>query len=330
MTRSLALGAVLLSACLSVPEEESAMCARTSDCDPGEVCDEGVCWGNPPERAFFAVVSPPSERNRDLMAKELAVPSIARDGWLDDIHLEPPVRYRGTLQLVCELPLSCDERALGATVTITRPSQFPGGPGFSAVTTVQPGDTSFEVNLPPSTGNGAPYTMTVVPSGRGDAPGNADDTGQLVPPMRTQFSVDGDFKVATLSLGGYGLATVSGTVLSATHEPQSLYRVVALGRWDRDQPLTEVSTVDYTGADGRYLLRLSQGLVDNVVIVAKPYGTDLRPTLRVTNVPSNQYAVANLVLPAEIGTPTPLEIPVEGIDSGGQRIALSGARVIVT
>ena len=55
--------------CLSVPEGPIPQCETSADCDRahGEVCEEGVCWGNPPAGPFAAIVSPPSERSGELI-----------------------------------------------------------------------------------------------------------------------------------------------------------------------------------------------------------------------------------------------------------------------
>src|SRR5262249_34698510 len=63
---------VLLAGCLEVPKAPGQECATNSDCNTaaGEVCDEGVCWGNPPTGMFAATVSPPAVRE-ELVATEI-------------------------------------------------------------------------------------------------------------------------------------------------------------------------------------------------------------------------------------------------------------------
>ena len=65
----------LLAGCLDVPSGPDVECSTTSDCDSasGEICDEGVCWGNPPQGMYAVVISPPSSR-KDLVPRELTMP----------------------------------------------------------------------------------------------------------------------------------------------------------------------------------------------------------------------------------------------------------------
>ena len=54
----------LLAGCLEVPHgagDRSATTTRDCNAAHGEVCDEGVCWGNPPTGLFAATLSPPSD-----------------------------------------------------------------------------------------------------------------------------------------------------------------------------------------------------------------------------------------------------------------------------
>ncbi|HRC56826.1 MAG TPA: hypothetical protein PKU97_12930, partial [Kofleriaceae bacterium] len=53
-----ALAALASAGCLSVPDEDEPQCRRASDCDQavGEVCEEGVCWGDPPSVPLAAIV----------------------------------------------------------------------------------------------------------------------------------------------------------------------------------------------------------------------------------------------------------------------------------
>lgn len=331
--RALAIAAVGLGGCLEVPSEPAPMCTRSADCNTaaGEICDLGVCWGDPPAGAFAAVVSPPSERNATLVTRELRAIAIGRDGWIEDVRLGPTATLRGELALACEPPVTCDERLLGATLTVTRPSSFPGGPGFSAVVAVEPGDRTFELAVPPTAAGDPPYTVTVVPAGRGALP-TPGSTAQLVPPLRTQLEVPASASGKVIALGGFGLVTIAGKITDAALVGQGAYRVAALGRWDRDQPLTEVSTVDYTGADGSYRIALSPGLVDNVVIVATPYDPQrLRPTLRLAGVRGSESATGvDLALPTGPAAAVAIDVAVDGVESGGEVRLIAGARVIAT
>ena len=152
-----ALALVLLAGCLSVPKGGEIECQTDADCDNahGEVCQENVCWGNPPPGPFAAVVTPPSELNNRLVTRELPNLMIPDDGWLGDIALDQPVTYTGQLVPTCAAPLDCSS-ALGAKITVTRPSQFQGGPGISISTETDPRTGKFELVVPRTPVNAAP------------------------------------------------------------------------------------------------------------------------------------------------------------------------------
>lgn len=330
---SFVLALVASAGCLSVPDGPAVECEATADCDQagGEVCHEGVCWGNPPDGAFAAVISPPSGR-KDLVARELPSLGITQDGWLDGLVLEPPAVLSGRIEALCEPPLVCDRTALGATITVTRGAQFPGGPGFKAIAHSEPGGAegpSFELALPR---DGDPtFQATIVPDGRGAEPPASGGTtaAQLVPPMRLELEVPAT-QTMTIQLGGLALPTVEGTLLTSYGVGLSHHRVVALGRWEADAPLTEVSTVDYTGADGTFRLVLSPGLVGSVEIVARPYGTVLAPTLHLRNVPATGSSTRTLVQPELLGEAVSVTVPVRGKDGAGKVVPVPGARVRVS
>lgn len=319
------------SACLSVPEGPQPECTLTSDCDAvnGEVCEEGVCWGNPPEGMFAAVISPPSERS-DLVAKELTQLVISEQGWLSGLQLERPVTVSGRITAVCTAPAVCD-RGISATITITRDSHFHGGPGFKAVVSTETGGldgASFEVNLPKSRDGDAAYIMTIVPDGRGDQPGMGTAPAQLVPPMRFELDAPADL-TRMITLGGLDLPVIDGTLVTAGGSGLAQHRVVAMGHWELGSPLTEVSTVDYTDADGKFRLVLSRNLVGDVEIVARPWGV-AAPTLRLAGIPATTSAQPTLQQPAGLGSQVGVTIPVRGKVGGGAVEPVRGARVKVT
>ena len=327
------LGALALSlsaaACLSVPDGAKPECTSTSECDTahGEVCEEGLCFGNPPQGTFAAVISPPSDQ-ANLVAKELTSLAITEQGWLSGLQLERPVSISGHIDAVCTPPAVCD-RGITATVTITRDSHFAGGPGFKTVVSTESGleGASFELNLPRTNDGDADYIMTIVPDGRGDQPGTGITPAQLVPPMRAELGVPADMSKMFV-LGGLNLPVVDGTLVAAAGGGLAQYRVVALGRWKMGSPLIEVSTVDYTEADGKFRLVLSDSLEGDVEIVAKPWGP-AAPTLRLGGVSSFEPSMIVLQQPAMLGSVVKVTVPVKGKDGGGEIAPVRGARVRV-
>src|SRR5947208_906555 len=129
--KSLAASAVLLVACISAPSTPGVMCESTSDCASGEVCQEGVCWGDPPMGTFAATLAPPAAR-ADLVSSDIPLLVIPQNGWLDSLELAAPVTVTGRVEAYCA-PSSqtCDTSSLGARITFTRKSSFAGGTPFS-------------------------------------------------------------------------------------------------------------------------------------------------------------------------------------------------------
>lgn len=322
-----------LPACLEVKEGGPIECQATADCDAGEVCEEHICWGNPPAGALAALVSPPGERRAELVSRELLALPIAGDGWLDDVHLEEAVSYKGRIETQCEPPLACDSRTLGATIIVTRRSAFKGGPGFRDVVKVEPGHDVFELAVAPTKPGEPKYIVTVVPDGR-DTPGSGsgESIAQILPPMRTELAVMGSSSGNILPLGGLDLPRVTGAITGGTGDALANYRVAALGRWDLREPATEVSTVDFTNSTGIFELTLARGLVGTVEIVAKPLGTLARPELHLGSVPADRDG-SNKVLVLPLGVPSTertVEIVLDHQEASGEITRVAGARVMVT
>ncbi|NLF05834.1 MAG: hypothetical protein GX593_12645 [Actinomycetales bacterium] len=318
------------SGCLDLPREAEPECHTTDECDGerGEVCQEGVCWGNPPDGMFAAVVAPPSDR-KDLVPKEIMQLDMSQAGWIAGLQLDKPVTLAGQIETDCG-GVSCG-RGLEATLTFTRASQFPGGPGFKTVVTTQTGGSdgaSYEVRLPRTGPTDPPYLVTVMPAGRGEEPGTSLSAARLVPPARLELSVTGD-TTRMITLGGDTVPRVDGTLLASGGGGLAHYRVVALGRWEAGSPATEVSTVDYTDADGQFQLLLANDLVGTVEIVARPY-MSVAPTLRLPAVPSDRGSNPVLIQPADIGAPVRSRFEIKGKDGAGEIAPVRGARVKLT
>jgi len=315
----------LQAACLELKDREPPMCKTTADCDSGEICEENVCWGNPPAGAIAAVILPPSERT-DLVSRELTVLPISGEGWIDDMHLDTAVSFKGRLQALCDL--SCDGRMLGGKIEIMRPSLFPGGPGFRKVITVE--DESFELKVP-ATRPGEPlYTITVTPAGR-EAPGAGTSTiPQQVPPLQVVRELKTDVTGEILELGGLTLPKITGTLTSVGGAFLANYRVAAVGRWAADQAPTEVSSVDFTGTDGQFEIKLSRNLVGNVELVARPFGLPPRPELHLGGLPGQRDTLGRvLTLPGTAQGEIPVDVVVDHKETNGEIARVGGSRVII-
>jgi len=333
MTRLVALS-LALAGCLAVPGKQKPVCTSNSDCSTGEVCDEGVCWGNPPAGTFAAALGPPSNR-ADVVPTEIDALSIPEQGWLGDLVIDQPVTFSGRVQAFCMAPLACTDSSLPATITVTRASTFAGGPGFHAIVDAQEGvaagNTSFTMALPRTQDADPDYLVTIMPDGRGAAPPNNGTTSpaELAPPYHQHLRALGDLPAMTLTLGGADSPVISGTLTDASNHPLASYRVVALGRWEPNAAPTEVSTVDYTGNTGSYSITLASGIVGNVSIVATPYDASaVLPELQLPNVPPTS-ANRPLAAPATLGSPTQVRITIVGVSGSGEIAPVAGARVTV-
>jgi hypothetical protein len=323
---------VWLGGCLSVPDGPAPMCDTNNDCDQlhGEVCEEGVCWGNPPPGPFAAVISPPSTRH-DLVPREIPEVAIPDFGWMGDLALEAPVLLSGRIVAFCPPPMTgCASTTLGATVTVSRRSQFHGGPGFKAVVNAHAGDESFAISVPRTRTGDDPYTVTIVPDG-GQQASTGPSAAELVPPLRMQVAITTNTGATAIELGGLDLPVISGTLTNGLGQGLLGYRVAALGRWDLTASPTEVSSVDFTDANGGYAVTLSDQLVGTVELVARPPSGTAAPTVHFANIDATKSSQRNIVQPATLGVPIKVVIgPVTGVDHGGTISPVRGALVSVT
>jgi hypothetical protein len=219
----------------------------------------------------------------------------------------------------------CDATPLGATVTVTRPSQFAGGPGFNAVVSVEADADSFSIPVPRSAD--APYTVTIVPDGGIQASRAAMVP---VPPLRVELPVAEINGTKLFTLGGAGLPVISGALTSGDAGLVG-YRVAAIGQWRETESPTEVSSVAITDATGAYTVTLSDGLIGTVELVARPPEGSVAPTVHVASIDarlsSEQPAIA---LPMDLGKPSELAVAVTGADLSGTISPVVGAVVTLS
>ena len=336
-TLALVVAASAASGCINIPDTPAPQCYSNSDCDQstGEVCADGVCYGDPPTGTFGVSISPPS--GTDLVSVERASEDLPAVGFLTDLTLETPVTLSGTVTAASCAATSviapCPTGPLDASIAVSRPPRFPGGDGF-AQTTHETGDaTDATFTLPvPRTRPAVdvPYTITVSPADRdASAPGSGTAPAELVPPLRTTVSASGDMTLA-LALGSDDLPVITGDLTDSDGSPLADYRVSALGRWTGDDSDSLVSSVAYS-SDGHYVIVLSAGLAGPVTIVAKPIDTTVvAPTLELAGVSDTTSSTQNIAQPAGIGATHLVTLTIQGTASSGAVGAVSGARVIAT
>lgn len=312
--------------CIGVPSEEKPQCKQTSDCDQpaGEVCDEGVCWGDPPLYPMAVVVGPPAGAE-DLVPSESPMFSVPSHGYLPELVLGTPVTIRGKVLRGCEMP-GCVQQPVAATLRVTRPSSFPGGPGLAIVAETDAAG-SYTLHLPLTQSGDPAYSVTISPSDRGATRSTLfADAAEVVPPRHMTLNANRDTTVnITLPVLG---PTVSGRVFDGNGNGMAGYRVVARGRWDEAEPMAEVSTVAVTAADGSYQLTLSEELRGDAVVRATPPMAGPAATLEMEEIDSVDGETAvDLRLPAGERVPVPLTMYVRVPDGGGELPPVKGVTV---
>ena len=345
MLAGVGLIGVALGGCISAEDDGGAepMCESTDDCDPGEVCDEGVCWGNPPADArFAAVMFPPLERP-DLSFAIVDSLDIAGDGTVSGLEFPEAVTIRGRVLLACpeqeEVMYTCgDGASVGAQITVERAPPFAGGPALSstvvALPDIGPGQDAFAIRLPrdPDT----EIRITITPDDT--AGGEEISPGELAPPRQISLVADGDMAVDWVIGDPAELKVIHGVVQNSLGEPYTGMQVTALGRWTELSPLTRASSRSLTGEDGSFALSVPIGMLDEFDIVVTPAPGVTLPTLRlmqefVRDPEKGELGVIHeidpLVMP-NAPNPTTFQLPVEATATAGGQERVPGAAVRFT
>jgi hypothetical protein len=324
-----------LAGCLQVPHGPGSECSVDSDCNTaaGEICDEGVCYGDPPTGMFAATLVAPIERE-DLTSTEFPNLMIPRDGQLGDLQLDAPVTFSGRVEMYCA-GANCSTNSIAAEVRLTRPSRFPGGPTLRlsapSKAGVPRGMDSFSILIPRTHDGDPAWTVTIDPNGGGDQPATNGSTepAELVPPKRIELRATNNLEHQTYTLGGTTNAIISGTLKDSLGNYLTDYRIVALGRWDQSSAMTEVSTVAYV-KNGQYQLMLSENVQPPMELVARPYNPSaVAPELHISGLaPISQQR--NLAQPTGLGSRLDVTITIKGLAGEGGVKPVPGARVIIT
>jgi protocatechuate 3,4-dioxygenase beta subunit len=337
MTRAVPL-LILVAGCLpdvggaALPPE----CHQDSDCPvSGQVCDENVCWGDPPPGTYAALIGPPASNRNDLVVTELPELTIPFDGGFGDLIIQAPVKIGGRVHLGCQaIAGACDaSQAIAATVTVQRPSRIHGGPQYVDSTTsddtVTSGDT-FVVDVPRLALDDMPYTVTITPDDTKPITPGGPTAAQLAPPLTTQVHATDDMLGLDLALGQGALRTVTGRITDATGNGVANVRVSAYGRFAASRPLERVSTVAVTDGGGNFALYITPTALTIVDIVAHPADAP-GLTLRLHDFAADQatQTVGELRLPAA-GKPIGVMLPVIGHNGAGVATPVAGASVDLT
>jgi hypothetical protein len=342
--------AALAAGCLDDvgPDEGgvAVMCELQEDCNTaaGEVCDEGVCWGNPPASTRLAAIVIPPEDRPELATREIAELVIARDGSTGDLELGVAVRISGRVVLACEgliadLPCGRDT-SIPARIQITRPSTIPGGPRFSRTITARgsavPGEEAFSMRLPPVAEGEPPYEVTIRPA---EPEGDSEPERALeaaAPPLRTTLAPTEDDKQLEWVLGEPAdHAELVGLIVDAAGRGIADQRVYAVGRWPGGAEDERISTTTTTSATGAFRILVPAEVEGPVALVSRPPPGEVAPRITVRGVELPGLGSPELLEPFEVGeivmpsypAPARFALPIDGNDSGGGKVPVEGAKV---
>ncbi|MBK9033294.1 MAG: hypothetical protein IPL61_18815 [Myxococcales bacterium] len=347
-TRLAAALALALAACLPAADspQASVECEVQADCNgaAGEVCDVGVCWGDPPTGRYSALVTPPTELRGALVKTAIADLTMAADGTLGNgidqaLILDAAVTVRGTVTIPCPpTGPACVERfPLPGQVRFSRAPAFPGGPKVAEVAEVAD-DGTYQVALArPRAGAPLDYMVTFTPATQPRTPGGRVAAEFLAPAMLDrQFSSDDiDLDTGTiqfdLDLDPAQQRAMAGQLTRPVIDgPVAGWRVVAEVVTNPVVGARQVvSTLAITDEAGMFELRLPTGTDVVDVLLSPPLAADIdhRPSVRMRDV------VVSASMPAVdvplLGQPVEATIAVTGVAGAGGTVAVDGATVVV-
>jgi hypothetical protein len=328
-----------------VPPADRIECTVDTDCNSGagEVCDDGVCWGNPPMAMYAAVLGPSADYNSIAATTEVPGIVFQRDGWFGDgfnggLALTEAMRVSGQVKALCptELEACSGYLTVPGTIKWYRASDIPGLPDLTESSTMA-GITGtgsaggFEVFLPrpvvPTTYS-VVFTPSTTPLGA-----SLPSPANLLPPFRATVTVtpaDAGGLVRDFMLPS-GVRTISGRIAQAGTTALGGWRVHAeAGDGTVQGAMILASNIDTTTADGDFSLVLADGpsLVDLVFVPRNVTGAEedepVRVRLRDHVVTSPLPTLALPKIERIIAAP----VMVEGTDGSGVRKDVTGASVV--
>ena len=326
------LALVSLTACIDVGDVEHfpTECDDTSDCNSGagEVCDDGVCWGDPPPAQYAFVVGPPGERY-DLVPTELTDVTIRADGLISDLVVAPAVTLHGRIEAECD---GCRAGAsIAATIHVRRAARFPGGPEYLSTTdsaALDAAGDSFAIPVPPIGELDPLYQVTILPSETEALFPDGPSPASVVPPLRMTVSLDELGYGLDVMMNADSVRTVAGQIVDSVGQGIPNMRVSALGRVDPLRPLERVSTIATTNEEGWFALLLGEDSLDVVDVVATPPAGAVAPTLLAHDyfIGASQAEPLTMRMPNYPGA-AHISVPVAYVDTNGTGNDVAGARV---
>lgn len=344
--RALALALASLAACLPGVDDEAPIveCDQPADCNlaAGEVCDVGVCWGDPPVGTYAAVIAPPTELRGILIKTAIPSLSMDADGTLGDgtdhaLTLDEAVLVRGRVTIPCPATLACSDRlGLAGQLRWYRDPAFPGGPRLSETAEVSD-DGSYEVALVRPTAS-APRTFHAVFTPAVVVTAGALVPATLLPPVAVEVTltadqIDADSGAIVHDFGFDPAAQrwVRGRIVRPIADgPVAGWRVTAevvtnpvLGS------RSMISTLAVTDDLGEFdLLVPTSTTVADVLVQPPPEAdADHRPSVRLRDQVLGT-TMGDIAIPL-LGQPKLATVDVRGVDGAGAAIAVDGATVVV-
>jgi hypothetical protein len=292
----LLLGGV--AACLPAPEDPffEPMCETTDDCNSGagEICDQGVCWGDPPPVPLAAHISPPPELYGYLVANEVPELVIDQSGTMATLQFETPELLIGRVLIECPDDAGQDcvpGVSVAARVDIERPPRITGGPAYDpqpvlAAPDLSDGEIAFAIPVPASL-PGELYRVTIIPDD-GSTSGilyEGRSPAELAPPERFYVEVTPGSGAIDISreIGQVAqLKTIVGRIENAVGQGLAGISVKAEAATEGGR-VERVSTKAITDEDGAFSLRVPIDLA-KADLVATPSDLTTAPVLRIHDV----------------------------------------------
>jgi hypothetical protein len=327
------------------PPADPIECTTDAECNTGagEVCDDGVCWGNPPTTMYAAVLGPSAEYASIAAQTEVASVLFSPDGWFGDgvtggLTLVDAMRVSGQVKAPCPPVLNeCTGYLIvPGTIKWSRESSVPGLPVLNVQATMS-GVTSngssggFEVYLPRPPGP-TTYTVTFSPSTTPLGAG-LPSAANLLPPLRATVTVNAADAPGAVRdfMFGTNVRTISGRISQPGTTALGGWRVHAeAGDGTVAGAMVLASNVVITEPDGDFTLTVADGpsIVDLVFVPGNLAGSDAEPP----RVRLRDHVVTS-PLPATLAMPK-LEriiaspVHVEGTNGSGDQVDVPGASVV--
>jgi hypothetical protein len=328
----------------SPPPGDPIECTTNAECNTGagEVCDEGVCWGNPPSTMYAAVLGPSAEYTSIAAQTEVASVFFSPDGWFGDgmtggLTLVDAMRVTGQVKAPCPPALNdCSGYLIvPGTIKWSRESSIPGLPELTVQATMS-GITGngasggFEVFLP-RPGVPTTYTVTFTPSTTPLGAG-LPSAANLLPPLRAEVTLTASANgVVRDFMFGTNVRTITGRISQAGTTALGGWRVHAeAGDGTVAGAMMLASNVVMTEPDGDFTLTVADGpsLVDLVFVPGNVAGSeDEPPRLRLRDHVVTSPLPPTLAMPKLeriIASP----VNVEGTNGSGEQVDVPGAIVV--